>query len=251
MEVLETSAMRDLNKVSQLIADSRDIGILFSLDDFGTGYSSLTYLKRLPINQLKIDQSFIRDMLSDVDDLAIVEGVLALANAFSLEVVAEGMETNDHGEMLLQLGCDLAQGYAIARPMPAAALENWLTTWQPDPNWVDRPSFTRANLPLLFANAEYKTWLNGVENYLANKGPKPENSNSRFGLWLANNSAIKKGNYETLLTLHQALYAYAEQLIALHDTGQTQQALSGLPELHQRYDVLQEKLKLLVDENWM
>jgi diguanylate cyclase (GGDEF)-like protein/PAS domain S-box-containing protein len=248
LEILETSAMRELSKISQLITDSRDMGILFSLDDFGTGYSSLTYLKRLPISQLKIDQSFVRDMLSDVDDLAIVEGVLALANAFSLEVVAEGMETTDHGEMLLQLGCDLAQGYAIARPMPAAALEKWLTTWQPDPSWVDRPSFTRANLPLLFANAEYKTWLNGVENYLANKGPKPENSNSRFGLWLANNSTLKKGNYETILTLHQALYAYAEQLIALHDAGQTQPALAGLPELHERQEALLVKLKILVLE---
>jgi hypothetical protein len=92
-------------------------------------------------------------------------------------------------------------------------------------------------------------FLSGL--YLANKGPKPENSNSRFGLWLANNSAIKKGNYETILTLHQALYAYSEKLIALYDTGQIQQALSGLPEFHQRYDVLQEKLKLLVEENWM
>jgi EAL domain-containing protein (putative c-di-GMP-specific phosphodiesterase class I) len=123
------------------------MGILFSLDDFGTGYSSLTYLKRLPINQLKIDQSFVRDMLNDVDDLAIVEGVLALAAAFSLEVIAEGMETTNHGEMLLQLGCDLAQGYGIARPMPATALENWITTWHPDPNWVNRTSFVRAELP--------------------------------------------------------------------------------------------------------
>jgi hypothetical protein len=113
---------------------------------------------------------------------------------------------------------------------------------------VDRPSFTRANLPLLFANAEYKTWLNGVDNYLANKGPKPEKSNSRFGLWLANNSAIKKGNYETILTLHQALYALAEQLMALHDTGQTQQALSGLPELHELQEALLVKLKILVLE---
>jgi EAL domain-containing protein (putative c-di-GMP-specific phosphodiesterase class I) len=86
-------------------------------------------------------------MLNDVDDLAIVEGVLALAAAFSLEVIAEGMETTNHGEMLLQLGCDLAQGYGIARPMPATALENWITTWHPDPNWVNRTSFVRAELP--------------------------------------------------------------------------------------------------------
>jgi diguanylate cyclase (GGDEF)-like protein len=129
VEVLETSAMKDLNKISDLINASKGIGILFSLDDFGTGYSSLTYLKRLPVHQLKIDQSFVRDMLNDIDDLAIVEGVLALASAFSLEVIAEGMETNEHGEMLLQIGCDLAQGYAIAYPMPAAELESWLHTW--------------------------------------------------------------------------------------------------------------------------
>jgi hypothetical protein len=243
--------MRDLAKASQLIADSRDIGILFSLDDFGTGYSSLTYLKRLPINQLKIDQSFVHDMLNDVDDLAIVEGVLALAAAFSLEVIAEGMETTTHGEMLLQLGCDLAQGYGIAHPMPAAAVENWIATWQPDPNWVDRPSFTRANLPLLFAHAEYKVWLNDVENYLFNKGYKPEISDSRFGLWLANNSPLKQGNYEAMLTLHRALHALAENLIKQHESGQIQKARQGLPELYQRYDVLQEKLKLLVEENWM
>ncbi|MEY3760262.1 MAG: hypothetical protein RIR39_1753, partial [Pseudomonadota bacterium] len=251
MEVLETSAMKDLNKASQLIADSREMGILFALDDFGTGYSSLTYLKRLPINQLKIDQSFVHDMLNDVDDLAIVEGVLALAAAFSLEVIAEGMETTDHGEMLLQLGCDLAQGYAIARPMPAADLTHWISTWEPDPSWVDRPSFTRADLPLLFANAEYKVWFNGVENYLSHNGPKPENSNSRFGLWLANNSPVKQGNYERVLILHRALHALAEKLIKQHEDGQIQKARQGLPELHQRYDVLQEKLKLLVEENWM
>jgi diguanylate cyclase (GGDEF)-like protein len=250
LEILETSAMRDLPKASQLIADSRDIGILFSLDDFGTGYSSLTYLKRLPINQLKIDQSFVRDMLNDVDDLAIVEGVLALAAAFSLEVIAEGMETTDHGEMLLQLGCDLAQGYGIARPMPAAALENWITTWQPDPNWVDRPSFTRADLPLLFAHAEYKVWFKGVEDYLFNKGTKPEISDSRFGLWLANNSPVKQGNYETMLTLHRTLHALAEKLIKLNEKGQSQEAQQGLAALRQQYEVLQDKLKSLVEENW-
>jgi hypothetical protein len=132
--------------------------------------------------------------------------------------------------------------------MPADAFEKWLTTWQPDPSWVDRPSFTRANLPLLFAKAEYKTWLNGVENYLANKGPKPEKSNSRFGLWLANTASLKGGKYEAALTLHQALYASAEKLMAHDDAGQTQQALTGLSELHEQHEVLLVKLKELVLE---
>ena len=90
--------------------------------------------------------------------------------------------------------------------------------------------------------------LNSVENYLVNKVPKPEKSNSRFGLWLVNNSALKTGNYETVLTQHQALYAFAEKLMALHDTGQTKQALAGLPELKKRQDDLLVNLKILLRE---
>ena len=137
LEILETSAIDDLNKVSRLIEACRKLGIKFSIDDFGTGYSSLTYLKRLPVTQIKIDQSFVQDMLNDADDLAIVAGVFALATAFNLQVIAEGMETIKQGKMLLKLGCDLAQGYGIAHPMPAADIPNWVSTWRPDPNWLD------------------------------------------------------------------------------------------------------------------
>jgi diguanylate cyclase (GGDEF)-like protein/PAS domain S-box-containing protein len=143
MEVLETSAMEDLAKVSRVIDASRKIGVSFALDDFGTGYSSLIYLKRLPVSMLKIDQSFVRDMVNNADDLAIVEGVIGLANAFRLQVIAEGVETVEHGTMLLQLGCDLAQGYGISRPMPAHQLPGWLATWRPDPAWLDQPSVSR------------------------------------------------------------------------------------------------------------
>ena len=135
LEVLETSALEDLARVSQVIEACREIGVRFALDDFGTGYSSLTYLKRLPVTLLKIDQSFVRDMLDDPEDLAILEGVLGLATAFRRQVIAEGVETVEHGEMLLQLGCELAQGYGIARPMPAAEMPGWAATWRPDPAW--------------------------------------------------------------------------------------------------------------------
>ncbi|MEI7993914.1 MAG: PAS domain S-box protein [Methylococcaceae bacterium] len=146
LEVLETSALKDLNRVSQIIEDCRELGVMFALDDFGTGYSSLTYLKRLPVSQIKIDQSFVRDILNDNNDLAIIEGVLALATAFQLQVIAEGVETIKHGELLLQLGCDLGQGYGIAPPMPAADFPDWLATWLPDPTWVDRPSLSHDDL---------------------------------------------------------------------------------------------------------
>ena len=135
LEVLETSALADMAHVSQVIEDCAQIGVKFALDDFGTGYSSLTYLKHLRAAQIKIDQSFVRDMLYDPDDRAILEGIVGLANAFRREVIAEGVETVAHGTLLLQLGCQLAQGYGIARPMPAEQLPAWMETWQPDAAW--------------------------------------------------------------------------------------------------------------------
>jgi EAL domain-containing protein (putative c-di-GMP-specific phosphodiesterase class I) len=139
LEVLETSALADITQVSQVIEDCARIGVRFALDDFGTGYSSLTYLKRLRVALLKIDQSFVRDMLVDPDDLAILEGVIGLAAAFKRKVIAEGVESVEHGTALLHLGCELAQGYGIARPMAAELMPAWVDTWQPDVAWSDLP----------------------------------------------------------------------------------------------------------------
>jgi len=139
LEILETSALADMAQVSQVIEDCAQIGVRFALDDFGTGYSSLTYLKRLRVATVKIDQSFVRDMLDDPDDLAILEGVIGLAAAFHHEVIAEGVETVAHGTALLQLGCELAQGFGIARPMPSAQLPAWVATWRPDAVWHTTP----------------------------------------------------------------------------------------------------------------
>ena len=135
LEVLETSALEDIGGVSMVMEACRALGVMFALDDFGTGYSSLTYLKRLPVTLLKIDQSFVRDMLDDEDDLAILKGVINLAEAFHRQVIAEGVETIAHGAALQRLGCELAQGYGIARPMPAHELPGWTSSWHPDAAW--------------------------------------------------------------------------------------------------------------------
>jgi EAL domain-containing protein (putative c-di-GMP-specific phosphodiesterase class I) len=135
LEVLETTALEDIAQVSQVIEACAQIGVMFALDDFGAGYSSLTYLRRLKVQTLKIDQSFVRDMLDDPDALAILKGIIGLAEAFKREVIAEGVETIEHGSRLLQLGCELAQGYGIARPMPAEQLPAWASVWQPDTAW--------------------------------------------------------------------------------------------------------------------
>jgi EAL domain-containing protein (putative c-di-GMP-specific phosphodiesterase class I) len=136
LEVLETSALEDITGVTKVIEQCRQMGVMFALDDFGTGYSSLTYLKRLPVALLKIDQSFVRDMLIDPDDLAILEGVIGMAKAFQRAVIAEGVETSEHGLRLLQLGCELAQGFGIARPMPAHEFPQWAAAWKPDALWL-------------------------------------------------------------------------------------------------------------------
>ncbi len=136
LEIVETSALEDIAEVADIMRRCRDLGVSFAVDDFGTGYSSLTYLKRLPAELLKIDQTFVRDMLDDADDLAIVKGVIGLANAFHRQVIAEGVETVAHGELLIPLGCELAQGYGIARPMPAADLPAWAAKWKPAPAWT-------------------------------------------------------------------------------------------------------------------
>lgn len=126
LEILETSALEDIELVSSILSQCRHLGVSLALDDFGTGYSSLAYLKRLPVDCLKIDQAFVRDMLGDPDDLSIIEGVLGLAKAFNLHVIAEGVETPAHCRQLLALNCYSGQGYGIAKPMPADDLPAWV-----------------------------------------------------------------------------------------------------------------------------
>ncbi len=125
IEILESVSINDIQKVHELIVNCQKLGVKFALDDFGTGYSSLSYLKRLPANTIKIDQSFVRDILDDKNDLSLVEAVIGLARSFKRNVIAEGVETEAHGKRLLELGCNLAQGYGIARPMPVDEIEVW------------------------------------------------------------------------------------------------------------------------------
>jgi diguanylate cyclase (GGDEF)-like protein/PAS domain S-box-containing protein len=125
IEVLETAALEDVAGVSAIIAECKAFGMAFALDDFGTGYSSMSYLSKFDVDVLKIDQSFIRDMLQDKGDHAIVQGIIALAKAFEMGIVAEGVETEAQYQALLLMGCELGQGYGIARPMTADDLLEW------------------------------------------------------------------------------------------------------------------------------
>lgn len=131
LEIVESAALDDMHQAGLIIQECRQLGVQVALDDFGTGFSSLSYFRSLPVDLIKIDQSFIRDMLEDDSDLAIVESVIYMARRFSRTVLAEGVETPEHFQMLNELNCDLAQGYGIARPMPASEVPEWLARRMP------------------------------------------------------------------------------------------------------------------------
>lgn len=126
IEVLETAALADVDYTCALIQECRELGVRFALDDFGTGYSTFTYLKRLPLDMLKIDRSFVHTMLTDRQDLAIVEGVIGLSQTFGCTVVAEGVESREQAHRLIELGCTVGQGNGIAKAMPADDVYHWV-----------------------------------------------------------------------------------------------------------------------------
>ena len=145
LEILESVAFDDIATVSRLIKGCGQLGVHFALDDFGTGYSSLTYLRRLTVQVLKIDQSFVRDLLMDPEAQAIVQGAVGLAAAFRRSVIAEGVETTELGSRLLENGCDWAQGYGIARPMPPEQIPDWIASWTPPAAWGAKTTGSRSS----------------------------------------------------------------------------------------------------------
>lgn len=123
LELTESLVLDNLDRIISTMNELKDIGILFSLDDFGTGYSSLQYLKRLPLDQLKIDQSFVRDLEHNNNDKAIVSTIIAMAHSLNLDVIAEGVETEEQKQFLLQRNCRHYQGYLFSKPLPLPAFE--------------------------------------------------------------------------------------------------------------------------------
>lgn len=131
IEITESVVIENLPHVTQCLIACQDLGVTFSLDDFGTGYSSLSYLKQLPTQSIKIDKSFIRDILIDKDSLGLTKAIIGLAKSFNREVIAEGVETVEHEVLLMNLGCDVAQGYGIAKPMPVEKVLSWVAKFVP------------------------------------------------------------------------------------------------------------------------
>ena len=220
LEILETGAMENMAHVSALIGQLQHIGMECALDDFGTGYSSLTFLKQLTAHTLKIDQSFVRGMLDDTEHATLVSSVLDLARNFDRRALAEGIETEAHGQMLIEFGCESGQGYAIARPMPAAAVPHWLAQWRVPQAWANSHPVGLRDVPVLMAEVAHRAWLKQLHAFAARQVPQaPANSHHdcRLGLWLAKPSTrqryLSHPEFATLGTLHEALHTQAHPLV--------------------------------------
>ncbi|HLO77815.1 MAG TPA: EAL domain-containing protein, partial [Magnetospirillum sp.] len=125
LELTESMLMADGEGTLKLLRSLAELGVTLSIDDFGTGYSSLAYLKRFPVNTVKIDRAFVRDLDHDEDGRAIANAIISLAHSLSMKTIAEGVETEVQAELLAQHGCDEIQGYMIGRPMPVAEFANF------------------------------------------------------------------------------------------------------------------------------
>ncbi len=255
LEILETAALEDVVKTSRVIDDCRELGVNFSLDDFGTGYSSLTYLKRLPAKTIKIDQSFVREILSDFNNLVIVQGVIGLANAFQREVIAEGVETAEHGRLLMQLNCDHAQGYGIAKPMEADALPGWVKNWRPDPLWesIRHLHWGSIDYPLLIAEIQMRNWVAQIV-YAANEGQPIQNKNPDdvtacdFGRWYYGQTQIRYMPYPVFADIeptHRRLHEIAGRIDNAWREGRLNDCRALIPELLAARDSTMELLREL------
>ncbi|ODB94437.1 PAS domain S-box protein [Candidatus Thiodiazotropha endoloripes] len=251
LEILETSALDDMNHVSKIIHECLEFGVSFALDDFGTGYSSLSYLKHLPATTIKIDRSFVRDMLIDPDDLAILEGILGMATAFRRNVIAEGVETPEHGELLLKLGCDHAQGYGIAKPMPAAEFPAWVKEWRPFETWQHQQRLSRDDLSLLFAASEHRAWINTLEEALRSEEiefPELDHHQCRFGDWLYSDGQRYDHltAYQQIVALHQQMHEQAKQLYQQKQQGNDEDLTDGLAKIRDKKQQLLQRMDLLM-----
>ena len=145
LEITERAVVHDIDNTARTLAELKDVGAQTSIDDFGTGYAVLSHLKTLPVDTLKIDPRFVRNLGDNANDLAIVRAIIGLADAFNLQLVAEGVETATAALALMQHGCRRAQGYLLSRPIAGKAMETMLSSrWMPMPFLGNREALTAA-----------------------------------------------------------------------------------------------------------
>lgn len=257
LEILESSALGDLNAITHIIETCQNLlGVSASLDDFGTGYSSLTHLRSLPVNTIKIDQSFVRDMLDDPSDYSIIDGVISLTKSFNREVIAEGVETTNHGLMLILMGCELAQGYGIAKPMPASAVCSWLNSYIPNEKWLlcgNKPLNNKENSLEIFKLITLQ-WQQSLSRKIVappdDVAPWPilDSKMCHCGNWIRLKTQEQLFEKEYMLQLEQAhhdIHTIAQQMQRQYQSGNIQAARADLVEFELAVGVINKVIATL------
>lgn len=234
IEIIETAALKDVTAGANVIRKCRAMGVRVTLDDFGSGFSSLVQslvrLNHLAVDALKVDLNFVSDMLTDPEDMAIVEGVVGLAASSRLQVIAKSVEYIDQILMLMELGCDVMQGYGLARPMPAKRMRTWLAAFTPNPLWNLSASYltSRDYFELLLTEANHRCW---TDRAIANlddphNHPTPESlrdhQQCRFGQWYYDEGASHFRNiseFHKLDVIHQNIHRATAHLYEHHQAG--------------------------------
>jgi diguanylate cyclase (GGDEF)-like protein/PAS domain S-box-containing protein len=256
LEILESAAIENTRHVRALIEASRELGVRFALDDFGTGYASLTYLREIPADVLKIDQSFIHDILDSADALTLVEGAIGLATAFRRVIVAEGVENAEQGVLLMRLGCDIAQGNGIAPAMPAADIPNWIKTYKPDPQWVlwADSRWEMSDFTLLVAQYDHLKWVKRLMLFVEGasltltESELMDHHSCRFGHWYYGHGTIRYGHlpeFKALEPIHQDVHRLGPEIVELRARGEPEQARTEFRRLLLMKDRILEHLAAL------
>jgi len=256
LEILESAALENTAHVRDVINTCQRLGVGFALDDFGTGFASLSYLRDIPADVLKIDQSFVRDVLEDTDDLTLVDGIIGLANAFRRIVVAEGVETAEQGVLLMRLGCDIAQGYGIARPMPADAVPAWVSGYRPDPQWSmwADTHWEMVDFPLLVAQYDHIKWVRQIALYVEGatlqiaEHELIDHHQCRFGHWYYGHGRLRYGDIQAFVDLepvHTEVHRLGPEIVRLRAAGELEKARAGVRALLKLKDRILEGLATL------
>lgn len=256
LEILETSALEDLAHVRTIVETIQQTGVSCSLDDFGTGYSSLTYLKQLPVDEVKIDQSFVRGMLDDNGDLAVVEGVITLCKVFDRRVVAEGVETLEHGALLHRLGCRIMQGWAIAKAMPGSDIPAFVRNFATPRLWQDwgKTNWNLSHFPVLVANQDLDSWLDRVAEMALgglvklSDDPTENYLQSRLGAWYQRTGKAQFGHVPGVPELdlqHRALHVHASEFLLATGRGEDKSTDAILQDLREKTEQFKKAMDLL------
>jgi diguanylate cyclase (GGDEF)-like protein/PAS domain S-box-containing protein len=242
LEILEISKIQDTDKVVNTMHRLKKLGIIFSLDDFGTGYASLVHFHKLPIEVLKIDQKFIQSMLKDVESLNLIESILNLATKLKRPVVAEGVESIEVAMILLSLGCQYAQGYAISEPLPTEQIEEWLKQWSKDQIWhnlanevPDMDNIYDVDLIVLVHKQWLKDTIKYVKEYPKNRYIPDNEQDCKFTQWydgVGNQNYHGHPNFAKLKTIHTELHNISLKILGQLQSNLKEQALEQIESLH-------------------